>query len=85
MTTMFPVTCAVKMPKLRNPITSTIPAITLSNVGIQTSDRECAASCDGPTPARTAVGSIVDMSRSRHFVTQVIDDQLGDDKAEAHR
>src|SRR5262249_59314977 len=39
-TTMLPVTCAVKMPRLRNPITSTMPAMALSQTGSHRSELE---------------------------------------------
>src|SRR5262245_51128328 len=65
---MLPVTCAVKMPRLRNPIKSTMPAITLSNVGSHGSDREGITPIgDAPASACTAVGSVVDMVESLYY------------------
>ena len=72
MATMFPVTCAVKMLRLTNPIRSTKPAITLSKVRSHASDRKgIAAVCEASTAVYTAMGPIADTTDSfipRNFV-----------------
>src|SRR5215470_15813253 len=68
MTTMLPVMCAVNMPRLRNPIRSTMPAMALSKGGSHRADRKGgAASGEAPAPACLVVDSRVDMADS--FVT----------------
>lgn len=52
-------------PRLRKPIRSTMPAITLSKVESHCSDREgVGAVCDSPPSARVAVACTVDMAGS---------------------
>jgi hypothetical protein len=75
---MLPVTCAVKIPRFKNPITSTMPAIALSKVGNHPSDREDIVTSDAPLGAFKAVGSVVDIAavvlRLCRILANVVDD-----------
>src|SRR5215813_5682151 len=94
-TTRLPVTWAVKTwPKVKKPVRSTIPAMTLSRGGRRASKRDSsAASFAGRTKFRRAAELLasVDMfsrsygSRSRCSVPEVVDDRLWNDESKGHR
>src|SRR6266478_2249910 len=94
-TTRLPVIWAVKrLPRLKKPVRSTIPAIMLSKVGSHFSNRDSAeASVDGCGQGCVAPEFGVDSGiflrpsrpRLRRSLAKVIDGQLRNDEAKAHR
>src|SRR5262249_53309717 len=94
-TTRLPVMWAVKTcPRVKKPVRSTIPAMTLSNGGRRASRCDGAAAPSAGSPwSRNGVELLAsdDMfSRSCRFclrrtVAEIVDDQLGNDQAQAHR
>src|SRR5216684_787036 len=91
-TTRLPVTWAVKMPRLKNPITSTMPATTASRGASHPGNR--ATSCTsfaGCDPGRTELGTVdigsplCSRLRSHSAAAEAINDDLRNNDAEAHR
>src|SRR6266403_6295861 len=84
-TTRLPVTCAVNSPRLKNPMTSTIPAITLSSGGRRFSNRsnsgESFAGFDSIDPGILSLSSGL---RPHCAVEETIDDDLRNNETEAH-
>src|SRR5215470_16280947 len=75
MTTRLPVTCAVKSPRLKNPMTSTMPAIMLSTGGSRLFKLNTSIA-----PVNLPIKTL-----PRSAVTETIDDDLRNDQTEAHR
>src|SRR5258706_13540491 len=93
-TTRLPVTWAVKIwPRVKNPVRSTIPAMTVSGGGKRASSRDsCASSATSvPIPIAAAPLASLDMSSRSHdpslyrSVAEMVDDQLRNDEPQAHR
>src|SRR6267154_107638 len=93
--TRLPVMWAVKiLPRVKKPVRSTMPAMTLSKVGSRFSNCDCAkAPSDGCGEGCVVPESVVAISiflrpsrpRLRRSVAKVVDGQLRNDETEAHR
>src|SRR5258706_15968197 len=92
--TRLPVKWAVKIwPRVKNPVRSTIPAMTLSSGGKRASSRDSSASSatSVPIPIAAAPLTSLDMSGRSHdpslyrSVAEMVDDQLRNDEPQAHR
>src|SRR5262249_37933933 len=94
-TTRLPVTWAVKIwPRVKNPVRSTIPAMTLSSGGRRASSRDSStASSAGSIPVPSApkpLASLDMFSRSDDLGSapsagEVVNHQFRNDKSQAHR
>src|ERR1700693_2480537 len=84
-TTRLPVMCAVNSPRLKNPMTSTIPAITLSRGGRCCSNRSNSGeSLTEFDSIDAGIFSLRSGLRSRCSIEETIDDDLWDNETEAH-
>src|SRR6267378_6715726 len=84
-TTMLPVMCAVNSPRLKNPMTSTMPAITLSRGGRRLSNRSNSDESFTELDAMDAgIFSLRSVPGSRYAIEERIDDNLWDNETEAH-
>src|SRR5882724_5478318 len=84
-TARLPVTCAANRPRFKNPMTSTMPAITLSRGGRRFSNRsnsgESFPGFDSIDPDIFFLGSGL---RWRRAAEETIDDDLWNNETEAH-
>jgi hypothetical protein len=82
--TRLPVICAVNRPRLKNPITSTIPAITLSSGGRRLSNRSNSAEAFTEFDFTAAdIFTLRSGLRSRCAIEETINDDLWDNETEA--
>src|SRR6266699_4625184 len=85
-TTRLPVMCAVNSPRLKNPMTSTIPAITLSRGGRRLSNRSNSGESFTELDSMEAgIFSPRSGLRSPCAIEETIDDDLWDNETEADR
>src|SRR5262245_32922405 len=91
-TTKFPVICAVnRLPSVKKPVRSTMPAITLSSGGRRPSNRDSTSSADwrrreeapGSTMGILEHLAIERLGR-RHSSAERINQQLGHNQSDAH-
>src|ERR1700682_4358723 len=84
-TTRLPVMCAVNSPRLKNPMTSTIPAITLSRGGTRCSNRSNSGeSLTEFDSMDTGIISLRSRLRSRCSIKETIDDEFWNNETEAY-
>src|SRR5258708_18911164 len=83
-TTRLPVTCAVNSPRLKNPMTSTIPAITLSRGGRRFSNRSNSAESFVGFDSIDPGIFLSQLRTSSCAVEETIDDELRNNETEAH-
>src|SRR5437016_3761966 len=84
-TTRLPVICAVNRPRLKNPITSTMPAITLSSGGRRLSNRSNSGEAFIELDSMTAdIFSLRSGLRSCCAIEETIDDDLWNNEPATH-